>query len=492
MGCQCRRPHTLPIMPVLGLSSFLSTPARKLVALWIFIFLALNLAVPQGGGDNANSRLAAIQSLLANGDYKINAFIDRTCDWSRTSMQQYYSNKAPGGMVLGYIVLGPTEWFLNKIGRYDLAKQGHELPSIGLRTFLCFLTQMLPLCLAVVLFSSLLLQQGSTNASILFLCLAVFLGNTAAIYMNTYFGHGLISSYALLGLYFLLRKRLWWTGFFCALALLSDYAFLAQIPAMLILFFLFLKIEKHNPSAVVPWLLLGAIVPLILWGQYHKACFGSALTLPQKFINPTFLDPHATTEGLRLFSLPSPMIPLALLFGLSRGILFTQPWVLVSIAFSILTLRDWTKPKQNESLFYTSVFCHLSFLGLLAMNATFYGWHGGMAAGPRYMSSIFPAYSVLVCLQYSQFSARWKTLVWLALGYSLFLRGMIYGTTILAPTQVSLFRFFFEHLRDGNIRNNGLRLFFYFALVIWGVLYTKRNFLRGLPATTKEARSKLA
>src|SRR5688572_23679361 len=125
-------------------------PTHRLLP-WALAFLLINLAVKHDGGVNAASRWLAMRSMCEQGTFTIDHRIEGTIDWARTPDGHYYSNKAPGPMLLGL----PAFAIIDQIPRlWDGRRDEHGLrppPSTFTKTITCLLVQELPMLLLTAL-----------------------------------------------------------------------------------------------------------------------------------------------------------------------------------------------------------------------------------------------------------------------------------------------------------------------------------------------------
>lgn len=451
---------------------------RSLVLPWAVAFLLVNLVVTQDGGPNATSRFLTMRSMAEQGTFTIDHRFRASVDWSKTPDGHYYSNKAPGPMLLGF----PVFFVIDQIprlweGGYRDENGLRHYPGYFQKTATSLLVQVVPFILLAAWIVNWLAANGASLGAQSFFLLAAFFGNTASIYMNNYSGHGFTALLTLATLFSLLRGEFFWVGFFSSSALLSDYGFGMQIPALVCSIYFAVKREgkfKRNIIQVAK----GGIVPGVLWIWYHTACFGSPFAIANHFQNPVFRD--TVTESVQLwgiFRLPDFRVMWELLFGPSRGILYTQPWlylVIGSFCLSFLAKRTST-PKLSRYTGIAGLFCLLSLAGLLFMNVAFGGWHGGATAGPRYLSGIFPAFALWAALDFDRWIKPVKILAWVLLGFSLFYRGLVFSSTILAPV-APLWEFYFAEIRRPKLTAE-LRLAIYF-LIVAGAMYWQAKIFR--------------
>jgi hypothetical protein len=178
----------------------------------------------------------------------------------------------------------------------------------------------------------------------------------------------------------------------------------------------------------------GGILPGLLWVWYHVAAFGSPFALPNKFQNPQFVDVVSDTGALWgvIEVLPKCEIVWKLLFGVERGLLFTQPWVLLGICFVAWQFKN---NRKREEGFTVGMMALSTFFGLLYMNSAFGGWHGGLTPGPRYLGPCLPLFSIWLGFGWGSFSKLQKALlkgcIWIAIVFSM----MVYATTLGAPNE---------------------------------------------------------
>jgi hypothetical protein len=212
--------------------------------------------------------------------------------------------------------------------------------------------------------------------------------------------------------------------------LLSDYS------AALIFPWVGFYLWREKSSSLLVSLVKGALIPFVLWVVYHVYCFGSPFSLPNKFQNPVFVDMAAETHQLWgvIGFLPHFEVMKNLLFGQERGLLFTQPWVLIILLVSPFFF------KNRKVLFLWG-----NLLMMLLMNAAFGGWHGGSSAGPRYLSTVLPGAAVALVFLFDKFPVwlKWLTRITIFVAVVFHLMALAYRIT---PDQVPLWPFYWDHI----------------------------------------------
>ncbi len=124
---------------------------------WVLIFLVSNTLISFPNSTNPNSRLAALCAVVQDKSFRIDNYQGWTIDWAQTPDGHYYSNKAPGPMLLGY----PVFWLIDKwltFNELDRAArdQLREASSSITLKLLSLLFQVIPFAIFVALALALL------------------------------------------------------------------------------------------------------------------------------------------------------------------------------------------------------------------------------------------------------------------------------------------------------------------------------------------------
>jgi len=388
---------------------------------WVLLFMVLSFVNIQIGGTNAVSRIAGLRAITEGGTLNIDHYYTWSDDWALAPSRHFYPNKAPGGVLLGLpafaLVDFPTRWLDHTRDSFGRAPP----PSPLELTLFCFLMQVLPFALLVFFLSS---EFRGNPAPVHFFALAALFGNTAALYMNTYFGHGL-AALLMLGCFAAwLRARYALSGALIAACLLTEYGTAFVLP-----FFLLATLWRERSVRPLVAVLLGSLPFAALWIWYHQVAFGSPFALAIKYSNPAMITDISDASGTGIWGMlsffPSPFALQKLLFGPERGLLFTQPWVLAAFPFVFFP----TKLPRGTKLFLCGGLC-----GLLWMNASIGGWTGGFALGPRYLSQIIPAIGLAFALSWREFSNPWKMLLTIGVAVSVAFRILVLPFPVMAAS----------------------------------------------------------
>jgi hypothetical protein len=167
-----------------------------------------------------------------------------------------------------------------------------------------------------------------------------------------------------------------------------------------------------------------------------------------------------------------------LLFGPTRGILVTQPWVFLA-TFGALGGLFWKGKEKFRRHFPVILLTVLGGIFLLWMNAGFNGWHGGRSAGPRYLCIVFPMFGILAAYAYDFFGRTGRFLLGLGVALAVLLRGLIYCESALSGPEYPLWSFYGGYLL--RHWNQGPALsFLLFLLLLGGAARAVAHRKRGL------------
>jgi len=440
---------------------------RPMLVAVLAAFVWINFVSTQEGGMNAFARFATLHAISRDHSFAIDSYLAGTLDWSLSPKDgRHYSNKAPGAVLFAlpaYLVIDRLAYVTDRLGlrRSD----GTGLPDYFRKTATSFATQVLPCVLLAALLARFLLLAGVATEGILFFLLAFLFGNISSFFFNSFMGHGLAVVFLMGGLLCHLERRPALAALLFGWALLTDYS---VGPVILLLALAALaagRVEWRNRHFLLRSL-AGALLPGVLWVWYHTRFFGGPLTLPISQESPSF---QKVSEGgvLGVIGLlPSPEVVGKLLFGAERGLLPTQPWVLVGVvALPFLARRG----RELAPFAWASV---LSFFLLLYLNASFPLWHAGGTPGPRYLSPAMPLLAFFLAL-YWRWSPAWlRNLLWAGLGVALVFRLLVATGDMLPMEFRGLWGYYWDGLTQLRRGSEGWKLAaFLFGIGLAGIYY---------------------
>ena len=158
---------------------------------------------------------------------------------------------------------------------------------------------------------------------------------------------------------------------------------------------------------------LGGLLPAALLGWYHFVNFGSPFALNNDFQNPLFKDPRGS---LGMFVVPQSSDDFLRLLYVSgilsispyRGVLLLAPVLLLGVGGLVRWLHERTLAAEAR-------LCLAIFGWFFLVNMSFNGYHGGFAAGPRYLVPGIPFLALPLALAF----LRWKRIALVLLAVSI-------------------------------------------------------------------------
>ncbi len=426
---------------------------------WFVFFFLVQLGFAMPFSTNPKSRWTMLSALAEDGSPRIDAYYKASVDWARTPDGHYYSNKAPGPALLGAPLFAFLDaWQTRGISsREERDRVRRDMGGSNLR-LLSFVFQIVPFFLLTLLMLRHLTKSGASRGARSAATIALLFGNTACLFLNQYFGHGCAAVCALALYLAVLQGRVGLSAFFFGLGALCEYSGALLLIPLLPFWIDSLRRSTHRAQWVGKFF-AGAALPAVVWIAYHTYCFGGPFSIPNQFQNPAFVEQTADRANLwGIFFFPSLEAVWGLTLGWSRGLFFTQPWVLLLLVslFAVPTLRREVFAARHRGDLALPL---LFFVLLFMMNSSFNGWHGGSTAGPRYLSSGLVLLAPVLGLVWDRFPPRLQRLAWVLIGLSVFLQILFLSVdTALPKSGVPLWRFYFDQLAGPNWHTPALRL----------------------------------
>jgi hypothetical protein len=427
-------------------------------------------------GTNPASRWAALCALSEQGNFQIDAYVDHTVDWAKAPNGHTYSNKAPGPVLIGYPVFKVLDaWQTRGIASRearDEVRLHHRSANMRL---LSVLFQLLPYLVLVFAWLREAQKAKLSEAAQEVLLVGLLFGTSTVCFLNSYFGHAIAATFILATALALYRGAIFWTGTFFGFAVLSEYsAALLALPLGVIA-----VSELRKTPRPREWLAmagLSALVPGSLWAFYHWQAFGSVLSIANQYQNPLFQDTlHEPYSLWGILTLPSLGLVKELLFGSTRGLLFTQPWVLGLLCMVPFMKRDPSLAAQKARFFAL-----VSFLLFILLNASFGGWHGGHSPGPRYLAPVLPLLGIVLAFSWDAWKVSFRIVLGTLLILSCLMQLVFLSFYGFAPPEVPLWAFYLS-VAQGDHANTfffrvmvGSSVFLCLACVRYRSLFQKK------------------
>jgi hypothetical protein len=323
--------------------------------------------------------MAPVFSAVERGTLTIDPFVEanRTIDWSRRD-GRYYSNKAPGPMILALPLYFIQHAAQRAAGVEDDAPRARDVALYVANAA----TSIAPTLLALALLWVVLVERiGATPGAAFLLAGTWALGSMSLPYSIVFMGHQTAAAFLAIGVCLSLIEmsreggarpiRVGWAGLAMGMAAISDYLACALVAVWTIF------IAWRDRRWLLPWILGGA-GPAILAMAYHTACFGSPFTTAYnlRLLNPTFV-PIAGWEAPRLSRLVDVTV------RPWRGILYCTPvFALALVGFDRLRVEARRRPEMAAAAAGVVVY--------LLLLAAFPSAFGGACVGPRYFTAALP------------------------------------------------------------------------------------------------------
>ena len=341
----------------------------------------------QGGGWNQNSRICLTRSIIDHGTFIIDEYKEdapgmdfmNTGDWAYYD-GHYYSNKAPG---LSFMAV-PFFWLSQTLVARLLPGDPGRQVLLSAYFSTVFTVGVLSACLCLIIFYVFhRIFSMSANAALLLTGLFGF-GTLAFSYSTTFYSHMPAACCSFLSFVLAMNIRYGAAPRKTVMAVLAGFsaAFAVVIePSTIIMLagVAFCLVSVREGRSYIPLYVLGCVLPLAVLGWYNYVCFGHPLASSYNYSNDLVMW---KMEG-QLFGFPGLRRFYELLISPYRGLFFSSPILLMALPglFVALSRRQWL----SEILF-----CAMISGVFIAFIAGFHAWHGGWAAGPRYLLPVFP------------------------------------------------------------------------------------------------------
>lgn len=378
----------------------LNKSSRSIYFLLFLLFFVTYAYFFQGGGWNQNARICLTRSIIDHGTFAIDHFKEdaRGMEWVNTGDWayydgHYYSNKSPGLSFLAVPFFAASQMLLTRLMPGDPERQ--VLLSAYVSTLCTVVVLSALLCLLIFyVFNGVFAM--SVNAALLLAVLFGF-GTLAFSYSTTFYCHQPAACCSFLSFVLAMNIRYGASPHRNMMAVLAGFSAAAAVviePSALIMLggVAFCLVSVREGRSYIPLFLLGCILPGAVLAWYNYVCFGHPLASSYNYSNDMVMW---KVEG-KLFGFPGLRRFYELLISPYRGLCFSSPVLLMALPGFLISLkrRQW----RNELLF-----CALISGLFLFFMAGFHAWHGGSAAGPRYLLPVFPFLYLLAGIAFTRF-----------------------------------------------------------------------------------------
>jgi hypothetical protein len=349
--------------------------------------------------DNTASRYFLLSAIVDYGTLNIDAFQKGTIDKAKWN-DHYYSSKAPGAPLLGV----PVYWFLRN---WTPLRYSNPLEQLELYIVRVMTTTLLFALLGAVMYR-LGRFCGASSRHAFLMVLAYGFGSIALLHATLFSGHQIAASFSFFSFALLVRlsgndknaeSGHWFYGFgaglFAGFAVITDYTAVV-IALCLAVYMILSRIDVRHKAGF----LSGGFVCVLILAVYNMACFGHPLSFSYEHQVYEYFK-EGSAHGILGVGLPRPGPLMSLLFSPSRGLFFIMPVLLLSL-WGIARMFAGRQYLREAVLIIAII------TGSFLFVAGFYGWHGGLTFGPRYLVPMLPFLAFPIAF------LRWKSyLFWL-------------------------------------------------------------------------------
>jgi hypothetical protein len=392
-----------------------SRPTSLHVAHAIWLFGILSYFLPAATWSPV-SRYETTRAIVERGELTIDAFADSTGDRALRG-GHWYSDKAPLPALVAVVPYAAYRVFdrlrggspkFTAVGTADLpARRVYANDSFRKGLYICSLSTAAASGAILGALVLLLMQRRSSDKTALLASAFTVLGTPILPYATSFYGH-VPAAACLFGALFAQdglevgtletasgRKRLRVVGACLAAAVGCEY--LVALPALIAGVWV-LHTARRRALLATKELAVGALGPVAVVSAYHAACFGAPWKTGYSFIaRPEFAAGHAS--GLLGIHFPTASGLYGLLFGDVRGLFFISPVALFVVAVALPGARVFRDGTSRLALVMLGA--------LLWLNAGYYMWWGGAAAGPRHLVPALGAIAFGVAAAWEVPRLRW-------------------------------------------------------------------------------------
>ncbi|MFZ2491608.1 MAG: hypothetical protein WA208_08995 [Thermoanaerobaculia bacterium] len=360
---------------------------RTSIALFI-IALVPYLYFYGGWGANQEVNLALTRAMVENGTVRLDGLAGQTINVSTGVSGHLYSNKPPGLSTMAAIPYSVQ----HALGRRGV--DGFSGSSNGSKRLLTILLSGVSGALiAPVLYLYGRRRLGVTSTSAAVTAFAIAFGTLVFPYSTMFFAHVPCALLLLLA-FVLLRERPVLAGVAAGIA--GSTFLLAAIAAVAMGGLAVRYSARHLVKFIAGGVPFAAALALYQW-----MAFGSPFLTPAQQ-SGAFTEEHLV---LGLFGAPHFFSRLRwLMHSEYRGLFYCSPALLLAIPGAFVALR---RHKFVAELATIAVIAAIFFTS----NASFNGWHGGAAFGPRYLLPIVPLLAIPMMFVGDRWRVLWVVLI---------------------------------------------------------------------------------
>lgn len=407
---------------------------RVAFAIFALVLGALAILTPQ---DPFNSqiitRMGLTLSMLEDHEVTIDRFAGRTIDKAQWN-GHFYADKTPGHALLALPAAAAAEAIVQP------KQPATGLPDDATWRSLTYWTTLgtngvLSALTAAVLFLT-AIRLGAAPGGALLSAVGLAFATPFLGWSTAFFAHSVSGS--LMFLAFAVATRLtvrlpgeappspWLGGL---LGLLLGYVLVVDLTSAPVVAIggiaLLIVLWRQRTTRFVPMLLaifVGGLIGLLPLPIYNVLAFGSPVRLG--YANVTGFE--GMHEGFFGITVPNPIIILALLFGLYRGLLAFAP-LLFFVPLGLIRMGRITAAGKRTA--WTVAVVGMFYL---AINSSYHYWNGGWSTGPRHLVPTLPFLALSLAFAWPK-SRHWRVVFVVLFALSLAISAVSAATDMFAP-----------------------------------------------------------
>jgi hypothetical protein len=404
--------------------------SHRLHAWFIFGVVLLSYAYFYGGGGwNQDSRIDLVRAIVEEHTLQIDHYQENTGD--KGSVQgHYYSDKAPGSAFLATPFFEAGSFIGRLFGLDPRSDHGVLVLSYVSNLFAIAV----PSALAAAVLFLFCTNLGFSTGAAAFAAMGMALATPVWAYSTVFFGHVLAGACLLFAFALTVKLRdgsanEWLIA--VSIGLLAGWATVTEYPAApasCIVALLALSqvwyAGRSRRWKVVLGITAGALANILMLAWYQHAAFGSFFSVGYSHYEAGAFP--EMTVGFHGLTYPHLSVLLRLLAAPHLGLIWLAPILL----FAAVGLWVLSKHPHSRSCALAAAAIALYYW---LFNASFSGWDGGWAYGPRYMVPAIPILCIGIAALWSVPSKYLRASMCVLAGYGIACSLLAVSTTAMTP-----------------------------------------------------------
>ena len=327
----------------------------------------------------------------------------------------FHPNKPPGASLFAVPV-----YFVASLVERVMGLSLDDWWVLCVNGWLCSaLTVGLVSALGVVLFARVAAGMFPGNQrAVLGAALVFGFGTTFFPFATLMFDHNLTAVLLLAAFADVRAERPLRAGMWAGVAAMTNY--LSAVPGAMFGIWVLMRRKSWRDAGSF---MLGVVPCLVALLSYNMAAFGSPFVVNTSFQNPVFKETAPAFLGM--FTAPSWFAAQVITISPWRGVFVLSP----ALILAVFAMAKWCR---RDALRAERWIVNGIALFFFTVNICFNGFHGGFAAGPRYLIPMLP----FVCLALVAAFSQWPRVAFVLAAASIFQQSLLTVTDALNPLGV--------------------------------------------------------